>query len=57
MKIAIIYYTYKMNIKTNLLEEYISFVDSTKKQNNVLWICLFLLVIIAIILTIIQVFR
>ena len=23
--------TYKMNIKTNLLEEYISFVDTTKK--------------------------
>ena len=23
-----------MNIKTNLLEEYVNFVDSTKKQNN-----------------------
>ena len=57
MKISIIYYTYKMNIKTNLLEEYVNFVDSTKKQNNVLWICMFLLVFIAIILTIIQVFR
>ena len=34
MKISIIYYTYKMNIKTNLLEEYVNFVDNTKKQNN-----------------------
>ena len=23
-----------MNIKTNLLEEYVNFVDHTKKQNN-----------------------
>ena len=23
-----------MNIKTNLLEEYVNFVDNTKKQNN-----------------------
>ena len=34
MKKAIIYYTYKMNIKTNLLEEYVNFVDNTKKQNK-----------------------
>ena len=34
MKISIIYYTYKMHIKTNLLEEYVKFVDNTKKQNN-----------------------
>ena len=46
MKISIIYYTYKMNIKTNLLEEYVNFVDSTKNQNNVLWLCMFLLVFI-----------
>ena len=43
-----------MNIKTNLLEDYIDFVDITKKQNNVLWICMILLVFIAIILTIIS---
>ena len=24
----------KMNIKTNLLEEYVNFVDTTKKQNK-----------------------
>ena len=30
----IIYYTYKTNIKTNLLEEYINFVDNTEKQNK-----------------------
>ena len=34
MKISIVYYPYKMNIKTNLLEEYVNFVDNTKKQNN-----------------------
>ena len=32
MKIAIIYYTYEMNIKTNLPGEYVKFSDSTKKQ-------------------------
>ena len=34
MKISIIYYTYKMNIKTNLLEEYVNFVDNTKKTKQ-----------------------
>ena len=34
MKSSIIYYTYKTNIKTNLLEEYVNFVDTTKKQNK-----------------------
>ena len=34
MKISVIYYTYKMNIKTNLPEEYVNFVDNTKKQNK-----------------------
>ena len=44
-----------MNIKTNLLEEYVNFVDNTKKQNKNLWICTFILVFIVIILTIIRV--
>ena len=44
-----------MNIKTNLLEEYINFVDITKKQNKNLWICIIILVFIVIILTIIRV--
>ena len=44
-----------MNIKTNLLEAYVNFVDNTKKQNNNLWICTIILVFIAIILTIIRV--
>ena len=26
-----------MNIKTNLIEEYVNFVDNTKKQNKNLW--------------------
>ena len=32
---------YKMKIKTNLLEEYINFVDNTKKQNRCLKISIF----------------
>ena len=46
-----------MNIKTNLLEEYVNFVDVTKKRNKKLWICTIILVNIVIILTIIGVFR
>ena len=34
MKISTIFYTNKMNIKTNLLEEYVNFVESTKKQSK-----------------------
>ena len=44
-----------MNIKTKLLEEYVNFVDSTKKQNKNLCICTIILVFIVIILTIIRV--
>ena len=43
-----------MNIKTNLLVENVKFVDNTKKKNNFLWICMVLLVFIAVILTIIM---
>ena len=35
-----------MNIKTNLLEEYVNFVDNTKKQNEYFEIFLFLIAII-----------
>ena len=35
-----------MNIKTNLLEEYVNFVDNTKKQNNYFKIFLFVIAII-----------
>ena len=35
-----------MNIKTNLLEEYVNFVDTTKKQNKYFKIIMFLIVII-----------
>ena len=31
---SITYYTYKMNIKMNLLEHYVSLVDFTKKQKK-----------------------
>ena len=46
-----------MNIKTNLLEDYVNFVDTTKKQNKYSWMCTNILVFIVIILTIIRVFR
>ena len=46
MKISIIYYTYKMNIKTNLLEEHVNFDDNTKKQSKYFKIIIFLIVII-----------
>ena len=46
-----------MNIKTNLLEEYVNFVDTTKKRNKKLWICTIILVFIMFIFTIIRVFR
>ena len=44
-----------MNITTNLLEDYVNFVDITKKQNKNPWICTIILVFILIILTIIRV--
>ena len=42
-----------MNIQTILLEDYVNFVDTTKKRNKKLWICTIILVFIVIILTII----
>ena len=41
-----------MNIKTNLIEEYVNFVDNTKKQNKNLWIYIILLLFIMFILII-----
>ena len=41
-----------MNIKTNLIEEYVNFVDNTKKQNKNLWIYLIIVLIIVFILII-----
>ena len=41
-----------MNIKTNLIEEYVNFVDNTKKQNKNLWIYIILLLFIVFILII-----
>ena len=46
-----------MNIRTNLLKEYVNFVDTTKKRNKKLWICTIIFVFILIILTIIRVFK
>ena len=46
MKISCIYYTYKMNIKTKFLEEYVGFVDCTKKQNKYFKVVLIFFVII-----------
>ena len=42
-----------MNIKTNLLVDYVNFVDIKKKQNNKLWICTIILVFLLFILIII----
>ena len=38
--------TFQMNNKTNLLKEYVNFVDNTKKQNKYFKIIIFVLVII-----------
>ena len=46
-----------MNIKTNLLEEYVNFVDTTEKRYKKLWIFTIILVFILFILIIIRVFR
>ena len=41
-----------MNIKTILLEDYVNFVDNTKKQNKNLWVYIILLLFIVFILII-----
>ena len=41
-----------MNIKTNLVEEYVNFVDNTKKQNKNLWIYIIILLFMVMILLI-----
>ena len=41
-----------MNIKTNWIEEYVNFVDNTKKQNKNLWLYIILLLFIVFILII-----
>ena len=41
-----------MNIKTNLIHEYLDFVDNTKKQNKNLWIYIITLIFIVFILII-----
>ena len=46
-----------MKIKTTLLEEYVNFVDNTKKQNNFSRVCSVMLVFIVIFLTIIRLYR
>ena len=46
MKKSIIYYTYKLNNKKNLLEEYVNIVDITNKQNKDFEIIIILFVII-----------
>ena len=42
-----------MNIKTNLIHEYVNFVDNTKKQNKNLWTYIIKLIFIVFILIII----
>ena len=46
-----------MNIKTILIEEYVNFVDTTKRRYKKLWIFTIILVFILIILVFIRVFK
>ena len=46
-----------MNFKTNLIEEYVNFVDNTKKQSKNLWIFTIILVFILLIILTIIIFR
>ena len=46
-----------MNIKTSLLEDYVSFVDNTKRQYKKLWVFTIILVFILVKLTIIRVIK
>ena len=46
-----------MNIKTNLIEEYVNFVDNTKNQNKNLWIFTIILVFILLNILTIIIFR
>ena len=46
-----------MNIKTKLIEEYVNFVDTTKRRYKKLWIFTIIVVFILIILVIIRVFK
>ena len=46
-----------MNIKTNLIEEYVNFVDTTNRRYKKLWVFTIILVFILFILTIILVFK
>ena len=46
-----------MNIRTNLIEEYVNFVDNTKKQNKKIWISTIILVFILLIILTIITFR
>ena len=41
-----------MNIKTNLLEEYVNFVDTTKRRYKNLWMYIIMLIFIVFILII-----
>ena len=47
---------YKMHIKTNLIEEYVNFVDTTNKRNKNLWLYIIMLIFIVFILIIIILF-
>ena len=46
-----------MNIKTNLIEEYVNFVDITKRRYKKLWVFTIILVFILFIVTIINFIR
>ena len=47
---------YIMNIKTNLIEECVNFVDTTNKRNENLWLYIIMLTFIVFILILIIIF-
>ena len=46
MEITINYYAYEMNIESNLPEDFVNFVTTTKKQNKHFKVIIILLVVI-----------
>ena len=46
-----------MNIKTNLIEEYVNFVDTTKRRYKNLWIFTIILIFILLIILAVITFR
>ena len=57
MKISIFYYRTKMSIETYLLEEYVNFVDLTKKQNKYFNLIIILFMVLVFLFLILLLFK